>query len=95
MRRVLACCALLAFATGNGLCQRAYAQIEDWTIARFFDELDAAARKDVLSPVVGPREIDEARFYVCLDGLNIYPDTRRLPVSEALDTCVDYAQTGR
>ena len=98
MKRVLACCALLALFAASALSQTAYttyAQVEDWTMARFFDDLDASARKSLLAPVLSPLGIDEARFYVCLDGLNIYPDTRRLRVKDALKECVGYAKTGR
>lgn len=95
MRRVLASCALLALTAGSGLSQTTYSQVEDWTMARFFDDLDASARKSLLTPVLSPLEIDEARFYVCFDGLNIYPDTRRLRVRDALKECVSYAKTKR
>lgn len=95
MRRVLACCVLVTLTAGSGLSQTAYSQVEDWTMARFFDDLDASARKSLLNPVIVPYEIDEARFYACLDGLNIYPDTRRLRVRDALRECLSYAKLKR
>lgn len=95
MKRLLVCCTLLALGAGSGLSQTAYSQVEDWTIARFFDDLDASTRKSLLAPALSPHEIDEARFYVCLDGLNIYPDTRRLRVRDALAECVGYAKSKR
>lgn len=98
MKRVLACCALLALTAGSGLSQTAYttySQVEDWTMARFFDDLDASERSSILAPVLSSHEIDETRFDACLDGLNIYPDTRRLRVKDALRECLDYAKPKR
>ena len=93
MKKKLAFCLVAALASSHASSQTAYSEIEDWTIARFFDDLDAPLRKDLLSPAIEPHGVNEARFHVCLDGLNTYPDTRRLRVAEAVKECIGYAKS--
>ena len=93
MRRVLAFCVMACLVGGHASSQTVYAEIEDWTIARFFDDLPDPVRKDLLRPAIDPHGVAEARFHVCLDGLNTYPDTRRLRVAEAVKECIGYAKS--